>query len=180
MSRPDITGCNTLCPLSLAAPQFLESKSQLRHEGAGRDEVCAAERREKIVQGHLIGQVEGGKLERNLGSIGVKKIVETYSHIKEVPWRDARGIRVNVDGSGRRDHQARGAELRIGQIAGSQPVRDCGEVVSTEEADGGLLVGVQAERRGEIWYCARNHSAVVPPGEGNPRPFLRELVLNMG
>ena len=72
-----------------------------------------AKRGQKIIQVLTIGCIEHGKLDVHLVSIAVENIILSYPNIESMMRRDTRRICVGIEGAGRRNHQARGAELRI-------------------------------------------------------------------
>ncbi len=55
-----------------------------------------AEGGEKVVQGHLVGQVNNGEAQAPLEAIAVEQVVVTHAGVKQVAWGDSLGIVVVV------------------------------------------------------------------------------------
>lgn len=59
-------------------------------------EVCAAERRQKVVRGRFVGQVDDRKSQTPLVTVTMEDVVIAHAGVKEVARFDARGIAVYV------------------------------------------------------------------------------------
>ena len=78
-------------------------KAQLRRVRARRNEVRSTKGGEEVVERRLVCDVDGAQLQAPLVAVTVKKVVVSYSHIKEVARRDPRRVVVVIFGSGRWD-----------------------------------------------------------------------------
>ena len=52
--------------------------------------MCAAERRKKVIEGHLVGDVDGRKPQGELLAIRAEQIVRPHTEIEEMTRSDAR------------------------------------------------------------------------------------------
>lgn len=62
----------------------------------------SAERRQKVVESNIIGQVDDREPQAPLIMVAVKQIVVTGANVEQVSRRDSRGIVIVVFRSGRR------------------------------------------------------------------------------
>ena len=63
----------------------------------------AAERRKKVIQSCLVGDIDGGERKAPLVMIAFEQVIVPYGEVEEVARRDARWILVVVLGSGSGD-----------------------------------------------------------------------------
>src|SRR5690242_2899898 len=114
--------------------------------------------------------------------LGVEEVIEPNSQVKKVARSDPRWIGVVILGSRGWDLDTRGAPLRIGQAAGCDGIIQSSHLASTEEANRGLLIAIESQRRGQVRHGAIDQPALVLPCEAHPRtPFSKtmELVLDV-
>src|SRR5258706_2403389 len=149
----------------------LEVQSDLRRHSAWRDIVRPAERRKKVIERVLVGQVDGGQLRAHLVLVAMEHIVMSHGEIEKMAWCDARRVVVIVLRAGSGNPQQTGGELGGGARAGQGNSWSCAHTVATE-AGLEFLVGGEASG-GQIYDAAgvgergraRNQSAVVTPVE---------------
>ena len=84
-------------------------EAEFRRVRARRHKVCAAERRQKVVESNLVGQVDDREPQAPLVTVAVKQIVVTGANVEQVSRGDARRIVIVVFRSGRREADARGS-----------------------------------------------------------------------
>ena len=123
------------------ATERLEVEAQLGGIRPRRHVVRAAERRQEIVHGHFVGQVDDGEPQTPFEAIPVEQIVVADAGIKEITRSNARRIVVGILGPRRRDRQ----KGRAIQVCGTQPIRTdrsrgCGVYGAAEQARLELLV----------------------------------------
>ncbi len=86
----------------------LEVEADLGRQGARCYVVRAAEGGEEVVQGVLVGDVDGGEAQAPAAVLfAAEEVVLSDGEIEEVAWSDARRVLVVVLGVGRRDADER-------------------------------------------------------------------------
>ena len=90
----------------------LEMESDLSSEGSGSYIVRSAERRQKVIQGLLVGDVYGCELQAPLVPVPTEQVVIAHGEIEQVTGRDAWWILIIVLGPWRRDGNERRSILR--------------------------------------------------------------------
>src|SRR5437764_1369032 len=86
-----------------------------------------------------------------------------------MPRSNARRIFVVVLGAVRGNLDPRCAVRRPRRTTRERHTQ-CRERVATKKANGCLLVRIQRQRRGEVWYRTGHQPAVISPIESHPRP----------
>ena len=113
-----------------------------------RYKVRPAERRKKIVQRDLVGDIDSAKPKRHLRVFSTEKIIGADAEIEEIARSDSRGIRVVVFLSVRGNHHAQSATIRRTARQDWRCWRR--EGAATEQSDLGLLIRAQTEGGIEI------------------------------
>lgn len=132
--------------------------------GPRLNEVRAAEGRQEVVQGLLIGQVHDAELQGGSSSLfASEQIVRPDRQIKQIARSDAGRIRVRIECPRRGDGKARGAEIGAGARRNGIP--EGSRLTAAEKPDGRLLRGGEAERIIEAGHRAGNFSGVKTPGK---------------
>ena len=72
----------------------LEVETQLHRVRTWRDKMRSAERRQEIVNGCLVGQVDDREAQAPLVPVAMKQVVVAHGHIKQIARFDARGVTV--------------------------------------------------------------------------------------
>src|SRR5579859_7509030 len=89
----------------------LEMEGEFCGQGAGRNIVRPAERRQEVIQRILVGHVYGCEVEVHLITVGVEQVVLAHGHVEQVAGSNARGVAIIVAGARCGNTQERGAEL---------------------------------------------------------------------
>src|SRR5205085_3451061 len=90
----------------------LKRYSSLHLKCSWRYKVRPAERRKKVIEGHLVGDVDGRKPQGQLLAIRAEQIVRAYTEVEEMTRSDARRIGVVVLCAVSRNAYSQGAAIR--------------------------------------------------------------------
>ncbi len=77
----------------------LPDQANLGRVSSGTYEMGPAERRQKIIKGVLVRQVDDRELSPVPGTLGVKDVIVADGHVEQIPRRHARGIGIVVLGA---------------------------------------------------------------------------------
>lgn len=130
---------------------MLEVERNLGSQRARSYIVGAAEGREEVVQGVLVGDIDGCQIEINLVALGVEEVVFAEGGVKQVPRRDAWRVLVVVFGS-RRGNADQGRTVLRGRAGCEARGRRCLNAVAGDACLKLLIVGeaAQINRRGVV------------------------------
>ena len=142
----------------------------------------AAERRQEVVESNFIGQIDYCKPCAPEVTVTVKQIVVTGADVEQVARRDAWRIVIVIFRSGGRKADARRSKQR--RVAARQWRRQRRNLASAEQPCLNLLISSntgQIHRNSSVCHGhgPGHQSVVVTPVEGNPRPILFRLILQM-
>src|SRR5882672_2500081 len=93
---------------------LLEVESQLRRQRARRDVVGTAKGGKEIVEGDLVGNVNGCQAQAPLVAVLAEQVVVSQTNVKEISGSNARRIVVVIRRSRCRNLDQRRAELGCG------------------------------------------------------------------
>src|SRR5437588_5250653 len=112
--RQEIEGVQRELASTHAEPLISKRYSGLYLKDPWRNKVGAAERRFKVIKRILVGEVENGKAQRELRSIGAQEIVGAGAKVEQVTRRNAWRVSVVVLCTvGRNTHSQRATVRRV-------------------------------------------------------------------
>ena len=132
------------------------------------------ERRKKVVEGHLVGDVDGRKPQSQFLAIRAEQIIRPDTEIKEVARSDSRRIGVVVLSAISRNAYPQRPSIR--RTAHKNGLRRRGKGTAAEQTDLRLLIGSETKRSREIRNAPGNQAAVITPGEVRPPAILVPLI----
>src|SRR5215470_18193458 len=89
----------------------LEVEAEFKRVGARRNEVCATERGEEVVQRFLIRQVDHREACAPAVTVALEQVVVAYRHVEKITRRNARRVGVVILSSRSRDADPRRSGL---------------------------------------------------------------------
>src|SRR5882672_10419712 len=162
----------------------LEVEAQFGRIRPRRHKMRSAERGEKIVERHLVGQVDGRQAQTPLVTVAMEEVIISNAGIEQVARVDARRIVIVILRSRCRYLEpCRPVQSRVARNQWS--TQRWGSAAAEEPGLYLLVCGESREihrRRGvpRKGNSASHKTAVVAPIEGHPRAAFPRLVLRVG